>query len=245
MKFVKWSIQTLWERSGKDSMGKKNVRPSGVVFIDANVLPHQILPHLGKELSDKIFFAYTGEKAMEHMEEIEIIEEMLEDSLKLYEYKPVMLALGCETMLSKVTRPQLSEISDYLAKPGDKRRGQVIHSYAELFKACLVAIREFGLDPPPSFATGDLDCTSLTYFNNPKQVKNKKMVHLVSLPDFFTTEFQSCSYWLLRPFLRRRQNNDVPVRKWLLIKVIFNIISNVGTMCLSVLQNPKLQNGQE
>jgi hypothetical protein len=37
--FVKWAIQTLWERSGSSSSHKKDQRPTAVVHIDANVEP--------------------------------------------------------------------------------------------------------------------------------------------------------------------------------------------------------------
>ena len=37
--FVRWAIQTLWERSGSSSSQKKDLRPSAIVHIDANVEP--------------------------------------------------------------------------------------------------------------------------------------------------------------------------------------------------------------
>ena len=171
VKFVQWCIQTLWERSGKDTVNKKNVRPSAVVHIDGNVLPKDVLPQIGKALEDKIFFVYTGQIPLEHPDEIDIIEEMLVISEKLYEYKPVLLSIGVEALLPKVTPEQLRDISDYLTKPINKRHGQVVHSYINLFKACQEAIDEFQLDPPPLFSSGDIDCTAITYFNHPKQVK--------------------------------------------------------------------------
>ena len=152
-------------------MTKKNVRPAAVCHIDANITPEQLLPHLGEELEDKIYFVYTGGVPMDHPQDIDIIEKMMEDAEKLFEYKPVLLSMGCDALMHQVTSEEVAEISDLLKNPKCKRQGQVLHDYIQLFKACLEAIDEFGLDPPALFRSGQIDCTSLTYFNRPQEVK--------------------------------------------------------------------------
>ena len=173
VKFVKWCIQTLWERSGKASKGqnKKDLRPCAIVHIDANVLPEDILPHLDPPMVNKLYFIFTGQTPLEHPEEMQLIDEMLEDSLKLHEYLPVLYGMGLDALLPRITQAQLADISDVLNNPKDKREGQIILQYDNIFKACQDAITRFNLDAPPLFNSGDIDRTALIYFNHQQEVK--------------------------------------------------------------------------
>jgi hypothetical protein len=173
VKFVKWCIQTLWERSGKSckAQGKKDLRPCAIVHIDANVLPDDILPQLDAPMHNKMYFIYTGQTPLEHPDELELIDQMLDDAVKLHEYLPVLLSMGLDAFLPRITQVQLTDISDVLANPKDKRQGQIILQYDIIFKACQDAITRFSLDTPPRFSSGDIDRTALIYFNHPQEVK--------------------------------------------------------------------------
>lgn len=175
VKFVEWGIKTLWERSGtSNAAGNKDLRPTSIIHIDANVVPQDILKHLRQPLHDKLYFIYTGHIPMEHDEEMDIIDEMLDDSLKLYEYKPVMLAMGVATLLQRISRAELAELSEVLQNPNDKRAGQVIFSYDNIYKYCKDVIKSLGLvdDIPALFDSEDIDRTALIWFNK-KQARFK------------------------------------------------------------------------
>ena len=126
-------------------------------------------------MHDKIYFNYSGPTPREHEDEIEIIDEMIDDAPKLNEYLPVMYALGITALLPRVTPAQREEIAYALSNPKDKRQAQILIQYSNVFKACQAAIEEFGLDPPPLFTSGDIDMTSLIYFNNKPEVNMKLM----------------------------------------------------------------------
>ena len=121
-------------------------------------------------MHDKIYFNYSGPTPLEHEDENDLIDEMMNDATKLHEYLPVLYALGVIALLPRVTPAQRESIAYALSNPKDKREAQIIMQYSNVFKACLSAIEEFGLDPPPLFRSGDIDMTSLIYFNNKPEV---------------------------------------------------------------------------
>lgn len=173
VKFVKFAIQTLWEGSGKACKGKKGIalQPKAVVHIDANILPEQILPQLGLAMSSKLRFNYTGTTPLDHPDEIELIEEMMEDALKLHQYLPVLYALGVEALLPKITPAQRAELADIMKTPKDKREGQVYQQYDNIYRACQDAITRHNLDVPPLFNCKEIDRTALIYFNRKTEVR--------------------------------------------------------------------------
>ena len=129
IQFVKWAIQTLWERGSKSSVGNKDLRPSASVHIDANVLPKDILSQLDDAMASKIYFIYTGPVQLEHDDEVSIIDKLMEDAEKLHQYLPIVLSVGIRTLLTKVTKQEMHEIADVLSDPNDKRQAQIIQQY--------------------------------------------------------------------------------------------------------------------
>ena len=129
IQFVKWAIQTLWERGSKSAVRNKDLRPCASVHIDANVVPKDILSQLDDAMASKIFFIYTGPTQLEHEDEVSIIDELMEDAEKLHKYLPVLLSLGVRTLLLRVTKQQMLEMADALSDPNDKRQAQVLYQY--------------------------------------------------------------------------------------------------------------------
>ena len=160
-KFVKWALQTLWERSGSANRMKKDLRPSAIVHIDANVMPHDILKSLDPGMRDKIYFIYTGKHPLEHPDSIELIDKMLKDSELLYFYLPVLLSMGIETLLSRVPNSVVKEFHDILPKPNDRRAAQVFFSYDNVYKYCKENVDRYELEAPPLFESEDIDRTAL------------------------------------------------------------------------------------
>ena len=113
-KFLKWGITTLWERGSKASLGQKDLRPAASIHIDANVMPADILKQLDSPTGSKLYFIYTGAKQMNHEDDIAIIDELLDDAILLHKYLPVLLALGVDTLLRRISKSDMSKIGHLL-----------------------------------------------------------------------------------------------------------------------------------
>ena len=98
-------------------------------YADANILPEDIYPSLGGALSpmaSKIKFLYTGSTPMEHDDEDELIEQLLEDALELHQYLPNLLALGVEAVLPTAPKDYVKkDLEGVLRVANDKREAQV------------------------------------------------------------------------------------------------------------------------
>ena len=96
---------------------------------DANLLPEDIYPALGGAdgpMATKIKFLYTGSTPMEHDDELELIEELLDDALELHKYLPNLLALGVEAILPTVPKEYIKkDLEGVLRVANDKREAQV------------------------------------------------------------------------------------------------------------------------
>ena len=147
-------------------------------------------------MHDKIYFNYSGPTPLENDDELDIIDEMIDDGPKLHEYLPVLYALGISALLPRVTPAQREEISYALSDPKDKRQAQILIQYINVFKACLAAIEEFGLEAPPLFTSGEIDMTSLIYFNHPPEVNISPALMTIDqgVPKF-KIEHESLCFW--------------------------------------------------
>ena len=128
-KFLKWGITTLWERGSKASLGQKDLRPAASIHIDANVMPADILKQLDSPTGSKLYFIYTGAKQMNHEDDIAIIDELLDDAILLHKYLPVLLALGVDTLLRRISKSDMSKIGHLLKDRTDRRHGQILFQY--------------------------------------------------------------------------------------------------------------------
>ena len=95
VKFLVWSIKTLWEQSAKAKAVKidnerKNLKPMAVVHIDANILPEDLTAHLDAPMFSKIKMIYTGPTPMSHEDENDIIDQMFKDAKALSQYLPIL-----------------------------------------------------------------------------------------------------------------------------------------------------------
>ena len=151
----------MWERSGSASKLRKELRPSAIIHIDANVMPDDILEQLDPAMRDKIYFIYTGKDPLEHPDLLELIDQLKEDSMKLHLFLPDLLSMGIETLLARVPPSVVKEMKDILPKPNDKRAAQVFFSYDNVFNFCKDAIVRFELEAPPLFDSEDVDRTAL------------------------------------------------------------------------------------
>ena len=101
---------------------------------------------------------------------MEIIQRMLKNSLDLYKYLPVFLSLGRTCTMSKVTGPELKELSGVLNRAGDDRQGQLVRNYDRFFLSIASLITKYGIDPPQVFASGEIDRTALLHYSTDKKV---------------------------------------------------------------------------
>ena len=169
---MKWAIQTLWERSGKaakttgNTTGKERFRPNAICHVDANVLPSQITQYLDEAMKDKLYYIYTGQTPLQHPDELDIIDQMLEDAEKLYKYKPVLLAMGVETLLTKVPSLIVKELKDVLPKANCRRSAQVIYNFVNVFKVCQEGITKHQIeDVPILFDSLEVDREAIVFYN--------------------------------------------------------------------------------
>ena len=176
IKFLKWAIGTLWECSGKGSGSKadgKVIKPAAVVHIDANLLPEDIMDDLGLPMASKMKFLYTGETPMQHPDDNDLIAEILEDlAPKLHGYLPVLYRLAILAILPVVPRSyyESEELEDVLAKSGDKREGQLLFQYDNIYLTCKKMISKHGLDTPPLFLFDGIDRRALVELNKKIEV---------------------------------------------------------------------------
>ena len=177
VRFLKWCISTLWERSGKavstkQEDEKETLKPNAVVHIDANILPEDIEKELGKAMYSKVKLIYTDQTPMMHAEETELIEEMFENAKKLFEYLPVLYSLGVAAILPLVppSYTMSEEMEDVLRVPGDKREAQLLYQYDNIFLTCKRMISQHNLAAPPLFLSDGIDRTALVFLNKKQQV---------------------------------------------------------------------------
>ena len=123
-------------------------------------------------MRDKIYFIFTGESPLDHPDEIELIEQILEDSQKLFQYKPVLLSMGIATLLEKVPPAVIKDLKDVLPKQNDKRAAQILFNFDNVYKFCKDIIEKLQLDDAPAlFDSEDVDRAALIAFNK-KEVEN-------------------------------------------------------------------------
>ena len=174
--FLKWAIATLWECSGKGSGTKTDgsvIKPAAVVHIDANLLPEDIIDDLGLPMASKMKFLYTGETPMQHPDDTDLIAEILgELAPQLHIYLPVLYRLAILAILPVVPRSyyESEELEDVLAKPGDKREGQLLYQYDNIYLTCKKMISEYDLDAPPLFLFDGIDRRALVKLNKKIEV---------------------------------------------------------------------------
>ena len=125
LKFLKKIVQTLWEKSSKKVRGKE-YSPAAVCFIDANSTPDVIIKYVGPATATKMKFLATGSQALEHEDQMEMVESLLANANELYKYLPVFLSIGRNSVMKRVTTPELSSLSNVLKVPKDVREGQLV-----------------------------------------------------------------------------------------------------------------------
>ena len=167
--FLEKSIKNTWEGSCKRVKGKE-YNPVGMVFIDANILPSQVLKHLDEATADKLGFNYTGPHEFDHLDEITLVENILENSKELFKYLPVLLLIGVECVLQKCTPSQVAELESVLKKKGSLREGQRIVTYDLTRQFIRDAFIHFSLPLPMAFRHESSNRTSLIYFNTSEEV---------------------------------------------------------------------------
>jgi hypothetical protein len=102
-KFLERATKTIWERSSKN-VNKKDIRPCGTVHIDANIVPSDVLKDLDDATATKIGFNYTGPDALDHPDELELVENILRKSKEAFQFLPVLASLGQSCVLPKISK---------------------------------------------------------------------------------------------------------------------------------------------
>ena len=95
-------------------------------FIDANSTPDVIIKYVGPATATKMKFLATGSQALEHEDQMEMVESLLANANELYKYLPVFLSIGRNSVMKRVTTPELSSLSNVLKVPKDVREGQLV-----------------------------------------------------------------------------------------------------------------------
>ena len=193
-KFLERSTKAQWERSSRMVSGRKQ-ELNGIVFIDANIVPSDVLKDIDDATGTKIGFNYTGPDPLDHPDEADLVERVLRNSKEAYGFLPVLLSLGQSCVLPKITpdllqgnklglksylsirvdnlnsfESVLSGLDDVLKQKRDKREGQRILTYDLMFLALKAAIAQYNLPVPLVFQSSHIDRTSMTYFNTCEEV---------------------------------------------------------------------------
>ena len=125
LKFLKKMVSALWEGSQK-RVNRQVCKPLAVVLIDANSTPGKIVPYLGGPTASKVKFLFTGSRPLQHENKMELIQSVLMEAKKMYQFLPVFLSLGMNSVMKTVTSEDCRKLSGVLKVPMDDREGQVI-----------------------------------------------------------------------------------------------------------------------
>jgi hypothetical protein len=88
----------------------------------------------------------------------------------LFQYLPVVLSMGIDALLPKVTELEMETYESILKKPGDKREGQLLANYDRVFKMLKDCALKYEIPLPLLFQQDTIPRTSLTYFNTNREV---------------------------------------------------------------------------
>ena len=155
-------IPMVWERLGR-TVRQTHQGVNAVVLVDANMGPEDI--HLTGANESKVVFLATGSTPLQHKKRMELCQEMENLARELYSYLPVILGLGLNTMLKRITDSEMEAFDGVLKKDGDDREGQIFLNYDRLHSALDDAITMYGLERPLLFQTGGIDRNTLTFYN--------------------------------------------------------------------------------
>jgi hypothetical protein len=157
------SIQMVWERLGRQ-IREKYQPVNAVVLVDANMSPEDIRLEYANE--SKVIFIATGSTPLMHDRRLELCQEMEDLARELYSYLPVLLGMGLNTMLKRVTDAETAVYDGLLKKDRDDREAQVFLHYDRVHAALDDAITEYRLERPLLFHRNPIDRTALTFYNN-------------------------------------------------------------------------------
>ena len=160
-------IPTNWERLGSGTKGNYKA-VNAIVYVDANLDPDGV--KLTGANASKVYFIASGSQRLKHPNRLKLCEDMIKSAKQLRTFLPVLLGLGLDCLLEKITDDDLLAYEDVMKDPDDDRFAQVLLNYDRVHSALADAITEYTLDPPLLFQTQTIDRTALTYYNG-KQVK--------------------------------------------------------------------------
>ena len=156
------AIKMVWEQLGRQVRDKYQA-VNAVLLIDANMSPEDIrLDHANES---KVIFLATGSSPLQHRKKLQLCQEMEDLARELYTYLPVLLGLGLNTMLKKVTDAETEVYDGILRTDRDDREAQVLLNYDRVHAAIEEAIEEYDLEKPHLFNKIPIDRTTLTFYN--------------------------------------------------------------------------------
>ena len=169
MDVLNQAIKMVWEQLGRQVRDKYQ-DVNAVLLIDANMSPEDIrLDHANES---KVIFLATGSTPLQHRNKLKLCQEMEDLARELYTFLPVLLGLGLNTMLQKVTDAETEKYDGILRTDRDDREAQVLLNYDRVHEALEEAIEEHGLEKPPLFNKILIDRTTLTFYNQ-REVSKK------------------------------------------------------------------------
>ena len=102
-------------------MKQKTQTPRAVVHIDANVTPSDI--KLTGANESKVKFIASGSTQLKHAKKLALCNEMEAVAKQLRKYLPVILGLGLQCLLQKISDDELHSYEEILKEDGDEREG--------------------------------------------------------------------------------------------------------------------------
>ena len=162
-------IPMIWERLGR-SVKHVYQNVNAVVFVDANLSPSDV--KLAGANESKVTFIATGSDPLQHPNRMELCKEMVTMAQELHRFLPVLLSVGLNCMLKRVTDSECASYDGILKQDGDDRESQVLLNYDRVHSALDDAITEFGLERPPLFKKPTIDRNALTYYNGREETKS-------------------------------------------------------------------------
>ena len=124
-----------------------------------------------------MLFLATGEEPLQHDDQMEIVQRILKNATKLYQFLPITLGLGVSAVMPRITSQELRDLSSVLKKPGDDRQGQLVRNYDRFYAFILELIHKYQLDPPELFRNNEIDRTALLFYNTDKKVDDYVFSH--------------------------------------------------------------------
>jgi len=187
VRFLERAVKAIWERSSK-VVNKATHTVNNMVYIDANIVPEDLMKDLDEATWSKIGFNYTGPDPLDGPDMSEKIARMLKKSKEAFSYLPLMLSYGHSCVLEGVTNDIIRGLEGVLRVPGDRKEAQRIMTYDLMYFTLKDIIELYPLPVPLLFQGEGIDRLCKTFFNRCDQDSEKMEELVIELLEEFSSD---------------------------------------------------------